>query len=129
MPILQHWYHDLPTSYLKQGTLDSWDNIYFSLPYLSQESVVLSQPQLAYLYYLETSLTILQNCRITALVNLRLTPLECQKVTKNNNNKIDKYLIKRHHRYIYWVSHWLGKIQSSQPFWPPMVKANLKPYL
>ena len=31
-------------------------NIYFGLPYLSQESIVLSQLQLAYLYYLELSL-------------------------------------------------------------------------
>ena len=37
LPILQHEYHDFPTSYLKQAALDSWDNIYFGLPYLSQE--------------------------------------------------------------------------------------------
>ena len=89
MPILQHWYHDLPTL-LKQVALDSSDNVYFSLPYLSQKSLVFSRPQLAYLYYLEISLAILQNCRVAATVNLRLTPLECQKVKKNNKNKIDK---------------------------------------
>ena len=56
----------------------------------------LSQPQLrkkhleAYLYYLGVFLTVLQNCRITVFVNLQLTPLKYQKVTKNNNNKIDK---------------------------------------
>ena len=45
-------------------------NIYFGLPYLSQGSMVLSQLQLAYLYYLELSLAVLQNYRITAFVNL-----------------------------------------------------------
>ena len=45
-------------------------NIDFGLPYLSQESMVLSQLHLAYLYYLELSVTVLQNCRTTAFVNL-----------------------------------------------------------
>ena len=45
-------------------------NIYFGLLYLSQESMVLSQLQLAYLRYLELSLTVLQNYRITAFANL-----------------------------------------------------------
>ena len=62
--------------------LDSWDNIYFYLPYLSQELMALSRPPLAYLYYLETSLTVLQNYRITAFVNVPITPLKCQKVKK-----------------------------------------------
>ena len=44
--------------------------------------MVLSRPQLAYLYYLEISLTVLQNYRNTAFMNLRLTPLKCQKVKK-----------------------------------------------
>ena len=57
--------------------------------------MVLSQPQLAYLYYLEISLTILQTCRIKAFVNLRLTRMKSQKVTKNNNSKIDKEIIKK----------------------------------
>ena len=43
--------------------------IYFGLPYFSQESMVLSQLQLAYLYYLELSLTVLQNYRITTFIN------------------------------------------------------------
>ena len=64
----------LLTSYLKQMALDS--------SYLSQESMVLSRQQLAYLYYLEISLTVLQNNKITAFVNLQLTPLKCQKVEK-----------------------------------------------
>ena len=75
--------------------------------------MVLSRPQLTYLFYLEISLTILQNCRITVFVNLRLTPLKCQK-----ENKIIKSL-KKHHRYNYWVSHWLGKIQSPWSLRPP----------
>ena len=44
------------------------NNIYFALHYLSQESMILSQLQLAYLYYLEPSLAVLQNYRITAFV-------------------------------------------------------------
>ena len=43
---------------------------YFLLPYLSPELMVLSQLKRAYLYYLELSLTVLQNYRITAFVNL-----------------------------------------------------------
>ena len=74
--------------------LDSWDNICFALPYLSQASMVFSRPQLAYWYYLEISPTALQNCRI---------------------NKS----LKKHHRYIYWLPDWLGKIQSPcGPFSP-----------
>ena len=42
-------------------------NIYFGLPYLSQESMVLFQLQLACLYYLELYL---QSYKITEFVNL-----------------------------------------------------------
>ena len=51
-------------------------NIYFGLPYLSQESMVLSQLQLAYLCYLELplSLTKLQNYNLCKSLNL--TPLK-----------------------------------------------------
>ena len=73
--------------------LDNWDNIYFGLPYLPQESKVLSQPQLAYLYYLEISLTVLQNYRITAFVNLSLTPLKYQRVKKQQ--QVDEQIIKK----------------------------------
>ena len=45
-------------------------DIYFGVCYLSQESMVLSQLQLAYLYYLELFLAVLQNYKITAFVNL-----------------------------------------------------------
>ena len=71
--------------------LESSNNIYFDLPYLSQESMVLSQLQIAYLYYLEVSLTVLQIYRITACVNLWLSPLKHQKVKKQQ--KIDKWII------------------------------------
>ena len=66
----------------KTGSFGSWENIYFGLPYLSQELMVLSQPQLIYLYYFEISNKVLQNYKITAFVNLRLTPLKCQKEKK-----------------------------------------------
>ena len=42
--------------------------------------MVLSRRQFAYLYYLEVYLTVLQNYRITAFFNPRLTPLKCQKM-------------------------------------------------
>ena len=53
-------YYDFPNSYLKQAAFDTWENTYFGLPYLSQGSMVLSQLKLAYVYYLELSLTVLQ---------------------------------------------------------------------
>ena len=72
------------------GAFDSWDNIHFNLPWLFQEPMVFSGPQLAYLYYHEISLTVLQNYNITAVVNVQLlTPLKCQKV-KKSKNIIDK---------------------------------------
>ena len=43
---------------------------YYGLTDLSQESVVLSQVQLAYLYHVDLSLTVFQNYRITAFANL-----------------------------------------------------------
>ena len=58
-----------------------------SLPYLSQESMVLSRRQLAYLFYLEVFLTVLQNYTITAFANLRLTPLKCQKMKQQQQNR------------------------------------------
>ena len=63
--------------------MDDWGNTCFGLPYLSQESMVLYQLPLADLYYLMISfLAALQNYRITAFVNLWLTPLKYQKVEK-----------------------------------------------
>ena len=57
--------------------------------------MVLSQLILAYLHYLELSLTVLQNySRIKAFANLWLSPLKYQK-WKNNNNKIDEPIIKK----------------------------------
>ena len=99
---------------------DSWDNI-------SQESMILSRQQLAYLYYLETSHTVLQNYRITAFVNLQLTPLKCQKVKKQQeqNRKIN------HWKSIIDISIWylIGwvRFKAPGPFGPQKVTANLKP--
>ena len=42
-------------------------NIYFGLPYLSQESMVLSQLQLAYLCYLELPLSLCKSLNLTPL--------------------------------------------------------------
>ena len=66
----------------KTGGFGYLSYIYFGLPYLSQESMVLSQLQLAYIYYLALFLTVLQNYRITALVYLWLTPLKYQNLEK-----------------------------------------------
>ena len=44
--------------------------------------MVLSQLQLAYLYYLVLSLRVLQNYGITAFVNPSVTPLQDQNVEK-----------------------------------------------
>ena len=54
--------------------------------------MALSQLQLAYLYCLELSLTVLQNYRIAAFVFLRSTPFKKQKVEKQQ--QIDKQIIK-----------------------------------
>ena len=57
--------------------------------------MILSQLILAYLHYLELSLTVLQNySRIKAFANLWLSPLKYQN-WKNNNNKIDERIIKK----------------------------------
>ena len=45
--------------------------------------MVLSRPQLAYLHYFEISFKVLQKTtELQAFVNLRLAPLKCQKVKK-----------------------------------------------
>ena len=125
LPILQDYYRDLPTLDLKQVALDSWDIIYFVLPYLSQESIVFSRPQLAYLHYLEISTTVVQNYRV--FVNLQLTPLKCQKVKKQQeqNRKIN------HWKSIIDISIWylIGwvRFKAPGPFGPQKVTANLKP--
>ena len=77
-----HWYYDLPTSYLKQVALDSWDNIYFGLPYLSQESMVLSQ-LLILSWAFSYSLTKLQNYSLCeSLINSFEVPKNEQVTTK-----------------------------------------------
>ena len=106
-------------SYLKQAALDSWD-IYFDLPYLRQESVVLSQQQLAYFYYLELFTELL-----TAFVNLWLTPLKYKKVEKQQQQ--DRLIIKKKQIYLL-VYHWLGKIHDLRSPRPPKLKANSKSY-
>ena len=58
----------------RTSSSESWNNSYFFLSCLSQQSIVLSQMQIDYLYYHEFSLTVLQNYIITTFVNLWLTP-------------------------------------------------------
>ena len=83
------------TSYLKQTVLDSSDNIYFDLSYVFQESMILSQLQLTYLYCLQLSLTSLQNYGITAFMNFWFSPLKHQKL---ENEQQQNRSLKKHHR-------------------------------
>ena len=74
---------------------------------------------------------LLQSYKFTEVQSLWISDsrIWCTKRWKNNSNKIDKKIIKKHHRYFYWVSHWLGKIHSPRPLRhlrPPKVTANLK---
>ena len=73
-------YHDLPTSHLKQVALDS--------SYLSQGSMVLSRQQLAYLYYLEISLTKLQNYSLCEYPNSFDVP-KSEKKQQQQNREIN----------------------------------------
>ena len=59
-------------------------DIYFGLPCLSQESMFFSK---LLIFSCELSLTVLQNYRIRAFVNLWLTPLKYQKVEKQQQNR------------------------------------------
>ena len=128
LPILQHWHHDFPTSYLKQAALNSWDNIYFGLPYLFQESVVLSQLQLAYLpWAFSYSLIKLQNSSFCeSLINSSEVPKSGKTATTKYINKS----LKKHHRYIHSLYHWVGKIHGpGSKIQSPKVTANLQSYL
>ena len=86
--------------------MDSWNNIYFGLPYLSQESMVFFSTA-AHLLILSWAFsyspTKLQNY---SLMNIWFRPLKHQKVAKNKN-KIDRKWLKKHHGYICWIYHWL----------------------
>ena len=88
--------------------------------------MVFSQLKIAYLYYLELSPTVLQNHRITAFESL-VNSFEVPKSEKIKTTKSVNKSLKKHYRYICWVSHWLGKIHSPWPLWHSKVTANLKP--
>ena len=106
--------------------LDSWDNIYFHLPYLSQEFMVLSQ-LLILSWAFSYSLTKLQNYSLSeSLVNSTEVPKCGKKHQQNrsiNQQKIIKNsALKNHDRYIYWfieyISGWV-RFTSSDPLIPP----------
>ena len=85
---------------------------------------------LNYLYYLELSLTGLCG----SLINSFEVPKSEKKTKKNKKktNKINNRSLKKHHRYIFGVYHWLDKIHVSRPPQPPQhpkVTADLKSYL
>ena len=48
-----------------------------------------------------------------------LNSFEVPKSEKATTAKEINKLLKKHHRYIYWVSHWLGKIHSLRLLRPP----------
>ena len=126
LPIVQHQYHVFPTSYLKQAALDSWDNIYFGLPYFFQESMVFFQ-LLILSWAFSCSLTKFQNCSLCESLINSFEVLKSEKTTAKWINKS----LKKHHIYIYWVYHWLGKIHVPRPPQPPKpskIPADLKSY-
>ena len=113
--------HVWPTSNLKQAAMDTGDNIYFGLLYLFQESMVLSQ-------------TVSFSYNFTKLRNYSLceSPINSFEVRKSEKSTTTKYMnksLKKHHRNIYCVPGWLGKIPSPRPPRPPKVTVNLKCYL
>ena len=106
--------------------LDSWDNIYFHLPYLSQEFMVLSQ-LLILSWAFSYSLTKLQNYSLSeSLLNSTEVPKCGKKHQQNrsiNQQKIIKNsALKNHDRYIYWfieyISGWV-RFTSSDPLISP----------
>ena len=82
--------------------LDSLGTIYFGIPYLSQESMVLTQLILYWAF--SYSLTKLQNY---SLCESLIKSCETPKSGKTTAKYINKSL-KKHHGYIYWEYHWLG---------------------
>ena len=70
----------IPTSYLKQAALDNCEDIYSGLPYLSQESMVLSQ-LLILSWAFSHSLTKLQNCSFCESLIRSFEVPKCEKTT------------------------------------------------
>ena len=72
----------------------------------------------------------IQNNRVSAFVNLWLSPLKQQKVEKTTTTKYINKSLKKHQRYIYRVYHWLGMPRFTPPPpqfpQPPKVTASLK---
>ena len=87
--------------------------------------IVLSQLHLAHLYYLELSLTVLQNYQLCeSRIKFFETPKNEKKTTKNNNKStttIDIYVAKKYIRDILGISSFAAPgLQSTN------VTANLK---
>ena len=69
------------------------------------------------------SLTKLQNYSLSeSLIN----SFEVIRSWKTVTTKLINKTLKKQHRYICWVSQWLGKIHGPWPILPPKVTANLK---
>ena len=113
--------HEWPTSNLKQAAMDTWDNIYFGLLYLFQESMVFSQT-----VSFSINFTKLRNY---SLCESLINSFEVRKSEKSTTTKYMNKSLKKHHRYIYCVLGWLGKIPSPRPPRSPKVTVNLKCYL
>ena len=87
--------------------------------------MILSQLQLAYLYYLELSLTVLQNYFCESLIK---SYSEVPKSGKTTTTKQINKSLKEHHRYISWLYHWVSKIHGPRLPQSLKVTANLKSY-
>ena len=72
------------------------------------------------------SLTKLQNC---SLCEPPINSFEVPKSGKTTTAKQINKSLKKHHRYIYWVSHWLCKIQSPPAPWAPKRNSKFKTLL
>ena len=83
--------------------------------------MVLSRPQPVYLYYLEISLS-LTKLQIYSFCEYPINSFEMPKNQKATTRKQINKSYKKHHQYIYLVSHWLGKIQSPRPLQPPKLQ-------
>ena len=101
------------TSHLKQAALDSWDNTYFGLPYLSQESMVLSQLLLLSwnFSYSFTKSKIYSLCE--SLTNSFEVPKSGKTATKYINKSFKKSIIDI---FIMYIISWV-KFAAPSPRW------------
>ena len=79
--------HSTTLTSLFPSFISKTDGFEFTLDHLSQKSMVLSQLQLACLYYLELSLTALENYRIYSLCESLINSFGVSKCEKTTTTK------------------------------------------